>query len=133
MAGPHDQLPISLDRGDPVIEIFAYEGREVRVSRSHCVDKMGPDRNGLHVFHYEYDLYEFTEGFETLHARSYAIEPEEAHLLAIELDGQRRFLTADDLDKPLPKAAKRYLRRAGKGNLKWLDPNNEEGGYSPIP
>jgi len=94
---------------------------------------MGPDSNGLYEFYYEYDLYEFTQGSETLHARSYASEPEEAHLLGIEVGGQGRLLTATDLGKPLPRAALQYLREAGKSSLTWLDPNNRVNGYSRVP
>jgi hypothetical protein len=127
------EFPISSERGDSLIETFPYEGREVRVSRTRCVDKRGPYPNGLYEFYYEYDLYEFMEGPETLHARSYTTEPEEAHLLAIEIDGQRQLLSRADLGRPLVKAALEYFRHAGKTRLDWLDSANEENGYSSAP
>jgi hypothetical protein len=133
MAGPTDELPISLECAEPIVETFAHTAGEVHVSRKHCIDKMGPDANGLYEFYYEYDLYEFSQGSETLHARSYTSEPEEAHVLGIESGGQRGLLAESDLAKALVRAALEYLRTTGKTKLTWLDPSNEVNGYSPIP
>jgi hypothetical protein len=57
MAEPRDDLPISFERGDPIVETFVHAGCEVRVSRTHCVDKMGPKANGFYEFYYEFDDY----------------------------------------------------------------------------
>ena len=70
MVGPTDELPISLECGDPVVESFVHTRHEVRFSRRHCVDKMGPDANGFYEFYYESDVYEFTQGQEKRSAGS---------------------------------------------------------------
>jgi len=92
------------------------------------VDKIGPKANGFYEFYYEFDDYKFAHGLETLHARSYTHGPEEAFLSGIELDDQWKFLAKADLRKPLARAAQEYLRRAGKTDIKWLDPKNKSRG-----
>jgi len=121
------------ERGEPVVDSFTHQGREVRVSRTHCVDKEGPATDGLYGYYYEYHVYQFTQGPESLRVRSYRDQPEEAHFLGIERDGRYRLLTEIDVRGPLSKAAQAYLRMAGKRNLTWLDPNNDTSGYSPLP
>jgi hypothetical protein len=94
---------------------------------------MGPDASGFYEYYYEYDLFEFQLGELKLHGRAYADEPAEAHLLALEVNENRAFLTAADLLGTLCRAAGQYFRDAGKTDLHWLDPENKNRGYSPIP
>ena len=127
------ELPISAECEVPVLEEFPYEEQTISVSRKHCVDKMGPNQDGYYEFYYDYELIDFSLGTTTLHGRTYADDPEEAHLIALELDGQRKFLSVTDFETPLPRAAIRYFHNSGKTQLNWLDPSNELSGYSPVP
>jgi len=126
-------LPISGGCEAPVIEEFPYDEQTISVSSKHCVDKMGPDQDGYYDFYYDYQLFEFSLGTTTLRGRTYEDDPEEAHFLGIEVDGQRRLLSITDFEKPLLRAAIRYFHNSGRTQLNWLDPSNELDGYSPVP
>jgi hypothetical protein len=80
------ELPISLECDAPVDEEFLYDGHTVSVSRKHCIDKMGPDRDGYYEFYYDYELFEFSLGAMMLRGRAYA-DDLEAHLLGVRIDG----------------------------------------------
>ena len=134
MSAPRStDLPFAQLREDPIVEEYTFEGHRVLVSRQHCIDSMGPYENGLYEFYYDFELIEFALGSIRLKARSYAGDPAEAHLLGMDVDGERKLLSASDLASVVPRAAVQYLRSRGKTELSWLDPTNEEVGYSPIP
>lgn len=97
----------------------------------HQIDASAPDSAGLYEYYYEYDIYRFTEGAVCFVARSYTDEPDEAHFLRVELDGERRVITDTDLARPLFLAARAYLLGAGKVRLRWL--SGRGNGYESIP
>lgn len=103
----------------------------MHVECSRHLDVSEPDAEGMYEYHYEYDIYHFTEGAISIKARSYTHEPGEAHFLAIEADGKRRLLVDADMKLPLMFAAQNHLRLAGKTDLRWL--SGRGNGYEPVP
>jgi len=105
----------------------------IHVLHEHCVESLGPDSSGKFVYHYEYDVYRFSNKDSFIKARSYAIEPDEAHFLEIKVNGNRRMLEPSDCKNPFVKAAIQYLQELGKSKLTWLDRSNTHDGYSKVP
>ena len=103
----------------------------MHVECTRYVDASEPDADGMYDYHYEYDIYHFTEGAISIKARSYTDEPGEAHFLAIELHGKHRLLADADLKLPLMRAAQEHLRLAGKTDVRWL--SGRGNGYEPVP
>lgn len=103
----------------------------VQVERARHVDCSEPDASGAVDYHYEYDLYRFTQGARCLVARSYVDTPDEAHFLGIEVDGKSRLLKRADMQHPLCLFAQAQLRREGKQQLRWL--SGRGNGYEPVP
>jgi len=105
------------------------------------LDASEPDEAGFHEYHYEYYIYQFSDGEESFFARSYSDKPHEAHFLNTEKSGRPRPLTNKDLDSPLFLEAQAYLRQAGKTALSWLSGRGEGvetaaypiSGYEPLP
>ncbi|MCD9032189.1 hypothetical protein LDO32_10690 [Luteimonas sp. Y-2-2-4F] len=73
-------------------------------------------------YHYEYDIYRFTDGALCFVARSYVEDACEAHFLRAERRGRPRYLRAADLRHPLFLAALDHLRGEGKTRHAWLCP-----------
>ncbi|MDJ0758290.1 MAG: hypothetical protein QNJ19_02785 [Woeseiaceae bacterium] len=130
---PDADLPISFERDEPEVSIFQFENVDIEVTRSKGVDKMGPDEDGLYEFYYDFELFEFRSGSRVVHGRAYADQENEASLIAIYEDGERRLMSVSDLQADLGRAAIRYFKNIGKTDIKWLDPDNKVTGYSPIP
>jgi hypothetical protein len=89
------------------------------------MDEAGPG------FHYEYDIYEFESAGVVYVARAYTSEPEEAHFLRKEADGQALQLTPSDLDSSPFREAVTYLRERGKALVQYLSFSDE--GYVDVP
>lgn len=121
------------ERSELPVGTFTYDGAEIGVAQVHCIDKLGPDESGKYLFYYEYDTYAFSHGNETLRARSYADNSEEAHFLVVNRAGNRESLSEEIMASSLARAAINYLSSMGKRTFKWLDPSNEESGYSELP
>jgi hypothetical protein len=103
----------------------------MRIECTRLIDASEPDELGMYEYHYEYDIYRFTDGCMCFVARSYTDEPDEAHFLGLEADGQSRPILDEDLMHPLLFAAQAYLRAAGKIRLRWLSGRGD--GYEPVP
>ncbi|WP_449465474.1 hypothetical protein [Stenotrophomonas humi] len=103
----------------------------MQIERVRQLDSSDPDESGMYDYHYEYDIYRFTEGPISFIARSYTDKPDEAHFLSIETDGSRRLLVDADLKHPLFNVAKSHLRSEGKTDLHWLSGRGD--GYEPVP
>lgn len=95
------------------------------------IDASEPDADGFYDYHYEYDIYRFTDGAACVMARSYTYQEDEAHFLRIELDGVPRLLTDADLARPLFLEARDHLIGLGKTRLQWL--SGRGNGYEPVP
>jgi hypothetical protein len=102
----------------------------MQIECSHHIDASDPDDQGMYEYYYEYDLYRFSEGDNCLVARSYYDEPEEAHFLRMEIDGQARLLADSDLKTQLFNDSTKYLRELGKKRLMWL--SGQHNGYQPV-
>ena len=103
----------------------------MHVERTHHVDASEPDDDGMYEYHYEYDIYRFTDDAICLAARSYVHTPDEAHFLGIEVRGHSRMLVDRDLARPLFRSAAEYLQAHGKRDLRWL--SGRGNGYEPVP
>jgi hypothetical protein len=95
------------------------------------IDASEPDADGFYDYHYEYDVYTFSDGAVCFVARSYTHEPLEAHFLRIDLVGESRLLTDADLTHPLFLQARAHLLGAGKVHLHWL--SGRGNGYESLP
>jgi hypothetical protein len=102
----------------------------VKVEVSHHVDASEPDAQGFYDYHYEYDIFTFSEGNVSFLARTYTDQPNEASFMARHVADRRHLLTERDLQNPLLLEAQDYLRAAGKTDLNWLDGERSE--YRPI-
>ncbi|WP_207900849.1 hypothetical protein [Rhizobium azibense] len=100
------------------------------VEVSHHIDASEPDADGFYDYHYEYDLFEFTDGFVTFLARAYSDEPDGAAMMTRIEGNDHHLLTKRDLRHPLFLRAADYLRAAGKTNLDWLD--RSSSAYVPL-
>lgn len=98
----------------------------MKVDVSHHVDASEPDAEGLHDYHYEYDIFTFSDGTTWLAARAYADEPQRAAFMT----SNSHALTVQDLHHPLFVEAVAYLRAAGKRELSWFCAS--ESRYIPI-
>jgi hypothetical protein len=109
--------------------------RSMKVEISHSIDASEPNASGFYEYHYEYDMFEFTDGITIFWVRSYNDEPEKAALMARDKRGKRGLLTKRDLRHPLLLEAVAYLRAAGKSELVWLDRKSQSylPFISPIP
>ena len=103
----------------------------MQIERTHHVDASEPDVAGLYEYFYEYDMFRFSDGSNCIVARSYVDEPDEAHFLRVEIDGQRRSMTDADLADPLLLAAQSHLLSIGKVRLNWL--SGRGNGYEAVP
>lgn len=103
----------------------------MRIESTRHIDASEPDAAGFRDYHYEYDVYRFSDGAVCFVARSYTDTSDEAHFLRVELDGDPRHLTDADLTHPLFVAARSHLIGAGKVHLNWL--SGRGNGYEPIP
>ncbi len=74
-------------------------------------------------------MYRFTEGDQTLVARSYKDAIEEAHFLRLEVQTKSVGITPEDIDEPLFRQALLHLRSIRKRNIEYLGPE----GYAPLP
>ena len=73
----------------------------MHVQRTHHIDASESDEAGMHEYHYEYDIYRFSDGVLCFTARSYVDQPGEAHFLGIEVRGKSRLMVDRDLAQPL--------------------------------
>ena len=101
----------------------------MKVTTSHHIDKGDKDSQGQYEFHYEYDLYEFSENGICLTARSYSDEETEVHFIRKEVSGDQEMLSKSDLSTPLFSQAKEYLYREGKVQINYLC----DSGYESVP
>lgn len=120
-----------MESDQPIEEQIFYERQRIRLVRTHCVDKMGPDKDGCFEFYYDYEEFAFSLGSETLHARAYAKE-REASLRAIEVSGKTQSLDPGALSTTLVRAAVDYFRRQGRDQVRWLNPADAKNGYTLI-
>ena len=88
----------------------------MRVDVSHHVDASEPNAEGLRDYHYEYDVFTFSEGAVWYAARVYSDAPHAAAFMT----SDSHQLSKQDLHHPLFIAAAAYLRAAGKTELSWL-------------
>lgn len=95
------------------------------------LDASEPDGAGMYDYHYEYDIYRFTDGAVCFAARNYVERVEEAHFVSVEVKGTSRRLINADLAHPLFLAAVAHFRGEGKTDLHWL--SGRGNGYEPIP
>lgn len=102
----------------------------MQVEVSHHVDASEPDAEGYHDYHYEYDIFTFSEGDTVFLVRAYSDQPTEAAFMALHVGEARHLLTERDLQHPLLRQAASYLRAAGKTELTWLDGERSE--YRPL-
>ena len=100
------------------------------VGVSHHDDAAEPDDDGLYTYHYEYEIYEFSDGVMTLIARAYLDEPGSAALIGWSKGKHRYPLRKRDLSHPLVLKAATYLRKIGNPKLDWLDRRSK--GYVPL-
>jgi hypothetical protein len=103
----------------------------MRVDRTHQVDRFPPDPDQVAVVSYVYDVFRFSDGDLTLVGRSYASDPQDAHLLRREVGSSYVGPTARDTQTPLFVAAVAYFRSVGMVRVTWL--NAEGEGYEPVP
>ena len=89
----------------------------VRVSIDHYVDASDADADGMHDWHYEYDVYRFSRGWRSFVARGYTDEPGRIAFLLCEVKVfgvyRRRLLSSADLKSSLFGAAVAHLRGLG--------------------
>lgn len=100
----------------------------MQVETTHHVEASEPDAEGNFEWHYEYDLFRFSDGKLTLLARSYTSDPDEAHFLRAESSGKARMLTSKDISGTLFREARLHLGKAGKEKITWLGAK----GYEPV-
>ncbi|WP_139187070.1 hypothetical protein [Rhizobium mongolense] len=100
------------------------------VEVSHHIDASEPGADGFCDYHYEHDVFEFTDGFVTFLARAYSDEPEKAAMMKRIERQDHHLLTKRDLRHPLFLRAAAYLRAAGKTDLDWLDAKSRA--YVPL-
>ncbi|MGE8492788.1 hypothetical protein [Comamonas sp. JNW] len=103
---------------------------QMHVICTYHLDASDADEAGFHEYHYEYYIFQFSEGEESFFARSYTDEPHRAHFLNAEKAGRSRPLTTKDSGAPLFLEAQAYLRQAGKTELSWL--SGKGNGYEPL-
>ncbi|TGR64807.1 hypothetical protein EN837_24735 [bacterium M00.F.Ca.ET.194.01.1.1] len=84
------------------------------------IDASEPDEGGFYSYHYEYDVYVFSDGVMMLTARAYIDEPTKAELIGWARGERSCRLKRSDLDHPLVLRAAEHLRQAGKSDLSWL-------------
>lgn len=101
------------------------------VEVSHHIDASEPDAEGFYDHHYEYDVFEFTDGVVTFLARAYSHETEKAGMMTRTEVKRHHLLTKRDLRHPLFLKAAAYLRAVGKSDLDWLDKRSRA--YVPLP
>jgi hypothetical protein len=102
----------------------------MHIERVRQIDSSEPDESGMCEYYFEYDIYRFTDGPLCFVARSYTDEPDRAHFLRIDENGNRRALTDSDLSHPLFLLALAHLRNEGKANLSWLSGRGNV--YEPV-
>lgn len=103
----------------------------MQIECSRHIDSSGPDESGVYDYHYEYDIYCFTDDTLSLIARSYIDEPDEAHFLSVQTHGHWRNLVDADWAHHLFHQALSYLRSEGKTQLRWL--SGRANGYESVP
>lgn len=89
----------------------------MRVSIDHHVDASDTDADGMHDWHYEYDVYRFSQGWRSFVARAYTHEPGKAAFLSREVKVfgfyRHRLLSSADLTSSLFGDAVAHLRGLG--------------------
>jgi hypothetical protein len=89
----------------------------MRVSIDRHVDASDTDADGMHDWHYEYDVYRFSQGWRSFVARAYTEEPGKAAFLSREVKVfgfyRHRLLGSADLTSSLFVAAVAHLRALG--------------------
>ncbi len=98
----------------------------MKVDVSHHVDVSEPNAEGFHDYHYEYDIFTFSDGATWYTARAYSDTPHAASFMT----SDSHALTVRDLHHPLFVEATAYLRAAGKTELSWL--SAAESRYIPL-
>ncbi|MDR2219011.1 MAG: hypothetical protein LBE24_00335 [Methylobacillus sp.] len=103
----------------------------MQIEQTHHIDASEPDESGMYEYYYEYDIYRFKDTSICFVARSYADEPDEAHFLSAETNGNSRFLERSDLKHPLFLSALSHLRSRGKVHIRWF--SRKGNGYEALP
>ena len=89
----------------------------MRVSVDHFIDASDADADGMHDWHYEYDVYRFSRGWRSFVARAYTDEPGKLAFLSCEVKVfgfyRHRLLRSADLRSSLFGAAVAHLRGLG--------------------
>jgi hypothetical protein len=89
----------------------------IRVSIDHHVDASDIDAEGMHDWHYEYDVYRFSRGWRSFVARGYMDEPGKIAFLSCEVEVfgfyRHRLLSSADLKSSLFGAAVAHLQGLG--------------------
>ena len=105
----------------------------MRVSIDHHVDASDLDADGFHDWHYEYDVYRFSQGWRSFVARAYTDEPGKVAFLSCEVKvfgfSRHRLLNFADLGSSLFVAAVAHLRGLGMTSFDRL---TEANGYVSI-
>lgn len=89
----------------------------IRVSIDRHVDASVIDAEGMHDWHYEYDVYRFSRGWRSFVARGYTDEPGKIAFLSCEVKVfgfyRHRLLSSADLKSSLFGAAVAHLQGLG--------------------
>jgi len=105
----------------------------MRVSIDHHIDASDTDADGMHDWHYEYDVYRFSQGWKSFVARAYTDEPGKVAFLSCEVKVlgfyRHRLLNAADLKSSLFGDAVAHLRGLGMTSFDRLTKAN---GYVSI-
>ncbi len=102
----------------------------MNVEISHHIDASDPNPEGFYDYHYEYDIYVFSDGPLSYVVRAYTDQPVQAAFMSVSEGSGKRLLRSRDFRRPLFAEAVAYLRNAGKTDLSWL--SEKRGGYFPI-
>ncbi|MGO4452007.1 YgcG family protein [Phyllobacterium sp. TAF24] len=102
----------------------------MNVEISHHIDASDLNPEGFYDYHYEYDIYVFSDGPLSYVVRAYTDQPEQAAFMSVSKGSSKRLLRSNDFRTPLLAEAVAYLRNAEKTDLSWLC--EKRGRYLPI-
>ena len=95
----------------------------MKTTKWHFLDESDDEK---YPYHYEGDMYEFSDGTTTFTARSYLDEPELAHFMCKAVRGQQRSVVKKDFRTELFRNSVEYLRREGKRSFRYLTRQNKK-------
>jgi hypothetical protein len=132
---PEDQVP-NRELIQTVTRVNAShigDGGFVSFVHDHHVDSRESSVKEKYDFYYDYDVYRFSDGSQTLAARSYSFEPTTVNLISFETGDDIESLTESSFALPLVQIAIGHLRALGKQHLRWLNVEGKGDAYIPIP